>query len=336
MADFTKISVDELVSLIKEHKEGKKQDKPAVVWFENVEGDLVKYGDHGDYMGFAVGISKDDDQIALNLDTGSPLTDHVYVYDGNVTRKITEKERREFIVTSAIKPTTRVYLHSSFTTYMGKNGLDSVEYAKMVHDNLRLPVFLLFPAYWKEKLDVDFSGYQQYLCTDTLENVKQRWMERAAEKTPEGYQRVDNFFLDFIKVAPNEIVSHEFTPENRDMIQVTYAKWEELSYQLQRIIRSLLKINIAKGDKDKLEEINARVFPDGNLYFDALSPLLEDITEEQWEEWCEDNNFDIGINDYFAEAADRLSAVKAMIACNSGRFPGNVSEALLKYHGVIQ
>ena len=149
-----KITVDELVSLIQEYKDGlKNQKKPEIIWFDKVEGDLLKYSPNGYYEDLAYTLSKQDEEIALNPQTGSPLTDHNQIYDekNKGVRTITEKERYSFILPSAIKfdengnIISKVYLHTSPTLYIGKNGLTSLEYSKMVFDNLHLPVLLFFP-----------------------------------------------------------------------------------------------------------------------------------------------------------------------------------------------
>lgn len=55
---MNKITVDQLVGLVKESKSGhNRQEKPIVVWFDRVVGgDILKYAEYGDYIGLATEI----------------------------------------------------------------------------------------------------------------------------------------------------------------------------------------------------------------------------------------------------------------------------------------
>lgn len=176
MEGYKNISVASLVDLIKDYKQGKRtQEKPAVVWFENVREDILKYARAGDPLGLACGLSENDEEIAFYSKAGSPLTDSEWGYDETIgqVRKIQDSEREEFVIPSVIRfddsgeIKTKIYIHGAMTSYIGEEGLNSVQYGKMIHDNLGIPVFLFYPFKNKEKIKADFSEYDEYLCSDS-------------------------------------------------------------------------------------------------------------------------------------------------------------------------
>lgn len=337
------ISVDEFVEMVKASKSSK-QKKPVIVWFENVSGDILKYASIGEPYDLAVSLSKADDEIALNGDAGSPLTDHDKCFDGDKVRNITDEERYAFIIPSCVKISgsgeliTKVYLHSPIIRYIGKKGLNSIQFAEMVHDKLNLPVFLLFPLKWKEKMNADFSAFDEILCSDELENVKNRWLERVEGKNENGYQIVDSFFLDFLKTAPNELLTCEFDKGQDDVIGITcrYEKWEKLSERL----REELEIEIVplscgeNSNKEMIQEKYNLLFTDGNLNFDALRELLEQIPKEVWEKWYNKHDFELEINKVLNKESNRLDVIKSFLVSAPASFPMNATIELLKFHNL--
>ncbi|MCH5230124.1 MAG: hypothetical protein J1F12_09065 [Muribaculaceae bacterium] len=337
------ISVDELVEMVKASKSSK-QKKPVIVWFENVSGDILKYASFGEPYDLAVSLSEADDEIAFNRDAGSPLTDYDKCIDGDKVRNITDEERYAFIIPSCVKISgsgeliTKVYLHSPIIPYIGEKGLNSIQFAEMVHDKLNLPVFLLFPLKWKEKMNADFSAFDEILCSDELENVKDRWLKRVAGKNENGYQIVDSFFLDFLKTAPNELLTREFDKGQDDVVyrRMRYEKWEELSKRL----REELEIEIVplscgeNSNKEMIQEKYNLLFTDGNLNFDALRELLEQIPKEVWEKWYNENHFELEINKVLNKESNRLDVIKSFLVSDSGSFPENATIELLKFHNL--
>lgn len=337
------ISVDELVEMVKASKSSK-QKKPVIVWFENVSGDILRYASIGEPYDLAVSLSKADDEIALNGDAGSPLTDHDKCFDGDKVRNITDEERYAFIIPSCVKISgsgeliTKVYLHSPIIPYIGEKGLNSIQFAEMVHDKLNLPVFLLFPLKWKEKMNADFSAFDEILCSDELENVKNRWLERVEGKNENGYQIVDSFFLDFLKTAPNELLTCEFDKGQDDVIGITcrYEKWEKLSERL----REELEIEIVplscgeNSNKEMIQEKYNLLFTDGNLNFDELRELLEQIPKEVWEKWYNKHDFELEINKGLNKESNRLDVIKSFLVSYPAGFPMNATIELLKFHNL--
>lgn len=334
-------SVDELVEMVKASKSSK-QKKPVIVWFENVSGDILKYASFGEPYDLAVSLSKADDEIALNHDAGSPLTDHDKCIDGDKVRNITDEERYAFIIPSCVKISgsgeliTKVYLLSPIIPYIGEKGLNSIQFAEMVHDKLNLPVFLLFPLKWKKKMNADFSAFDEILCSDELENVKHRWLERVEGKNENGYQIVDSFFLDFLKTAPNELLTCEFDKGQDYVFAIRYEKWEKLSERL----REELEIEIVplscgeNSNKEMIQEKYNLLFTDGNLNFDALRELLEQIPKEVWEKWYNKHDFELEINKGLNKESNRLDVIKSFLVSDPGSFPMNATIELLKFHNL--
>lgn len=332
-----RISVEELVSLIQENKTGnKKQPKPAIVWFNKVEGDILKYSKCGNCLGLAKALAEKDNEIALNLQVGSPLTDSTIGYDEskNVVRDITENERHSFILPNVMKyePTglmlTKCYIHSSIIPYIGKKGPTTLEFSKMLHDKLKIPVFLFFPLKFREKIESDFSDYVEYLCEDNLEDIKKRWIDRVSGKDADDFQLIDNFYLDFLKTAPDAILSHDFAKDDKMGVLPRYQKWEELSSRMRNIIlQELSELVYAEYDPNNF-------FTDGNLDFDKVGHFLELIPENKWKEWVEDNSLNLEITPNFTSEGDRMELFKIFICTDETNFPMECSRALLEFHGI--
>ena len=334
---MNKITVDELVDLVKESKaEQNYPEKPIVVWFDRVEGDILKYAEFGDCMGLADALANSDKEIVLNREKGSPFTDHKKGYDKekNVVRDITEKERYSFIIPSVIefddngRMITKVYIHSSFTSYIGENGLTSIQFSKMVHENLKLPVFLFFSIEWRDKIDDDFSGYEEYLCTDNLEDIKKRWLERVSGKDDYGFQIVDNFYLKFLKTAPDELLSSDFSKEKRHGMVPRFGRWQYISSRIRNKLSYLRKlVGIDYNNKDLF-------FTEGNLDFDKVAEFLDKIPEDKWKEWFSDADLDLKNIKGITPKSDRLKTFKVFISIDRLDIPPECSSAILEYYGL--
>ena len=339
-----KITVYELISYIQEYKDGsKKQNKPEIIWFDKVEGDLLRYSPLGNYEDLAYSLSKQDEEITLNDQTGSPYTDHDQVYDGekNIIRKITEEERNSFVLPYAIKfddngqIITKVYLHTSPINYHGKKGLTSFQYSKMVHNNLNLPVLLFFPFKWKEKIKENLEGYEEYLCTADLEYQKQRWLERVSKKSNEGIQIVDNYFLDFLKQAPNNLLSQDFDDSEEEVLGIfpRYQKWESISNEMKRLVKELINLQTEGNDKKNLFD---SLYSDGNLDFGKLSSFLSNINDAKWDEFLEDSLELKHLKNYqhITDQGNRLEIFKLLASSHLGYFPSEATESLLEFYGI--
>lgn len=332
-----KISVDELVTLIKELKSGnKKQTKPVIVWFDKVEGDILKYdADHGDYVGLANALAKNDNEIAVNPTSGSPFTDHKKLYDEkkNIVRDITKEERYSFVLPPVIKfdnegkLTTKCYIHFSWSPNIGDDGLTTFEYSKMIHEKMKLPVFLFFPLGFKDEINGDFSEFEEFLCTDNPENIKERWIRRVSEKDEDNFQIIDNFFLDFLKTAPNELLSYDFIDGPYWGNFPSYKGWEHMS---QRMLEEVEEIcQFVNPDFNPLH-----LFTDGNLDFDKLATFLDSINKDKWEDWVKANKRQLKHIDNLTTENDRMKIFKVFISTDFFNFHDRCSEALLEFHGI--
>lgn len=332
-----KITVDELVTLIQELKSGNKnQAKPAIVWFDKVEGDILRYdADHGDWVGLANALAKNDNEIAVNPESGSPFTDHKKLYDEekNIVRDITKEERYSFVLPPVIKfddegkLTTKCYIHYSWEPYIGDDGLTTLEYSKMIHEKMKLPVFLFFPIGFKEKINGDFSEYEEFLCTDDPENIKERWFRRVSEKDEDNIQIIDNFFLDFLKTAPNELLSYDFIEEPHWCINPSYKGWERMNERMLEGVEEICEL--VDPDFNPLH-----LFTDGNLDFDKLATFLDSIPKDKWEDWVKANKLHLEHIDNLTTENDRIKIFKVFIGTDFGGFPSSCSEALLEFHGI--
>ncbi|MDE7135992.1 MAG: hypothetical protein K2N91_05120 [Muribaculaceae bacterium] len=344
MNDNKRFSVDELVNHIQEYADtDKKQERPVIVWFEdNVEGDILKYSDtSASAVGLASALSKSNCKIAYYDNVGSPLTDHDYMAEGDQVKKLSEADRRQFIIPQGvIEPgTTKVYIHAPHICYIGEKGLTSLEYGAMVHDRLHLPVFIMFKSSWKKRINADLSAYDEYVCTDSNTDVLAKWFERAEEKDSDGYQIVDNFYLDFLKQAPLKYVSYQFDPAGPDGVTFcSYDRWESASSKLPNGVLCMIAPPYALNLTDDQLAQFASVFKNGNIDFEALEAVLNTIPEEKWREWLEDHDSFMKRYIQIPDDHKRIEVAKAFFCCDFNtlaNIPSEVSVALLKFHGLL-
>lgn len=274
-----KLTVDELVTFITELKTGQKtQERPVVVWVDKVEGDILTYAHYGDYRGLAESFSDKDGKVVFNAQVGTSFTDHDYYIDEKgVTKKITDSLRNHFFITSVIRNKnngdffTKVYIHSPFSCSVGEKGVTSAQLGEMVKNELGITVFLFYPLAWREKLKEHFHKYDEVICTDNLSEIKSRWLKRVAGKSENGFQIVDNYFLDFLIKAPDTLLSSDFEKDQVGGCLCRYEKWEEMSRKLIEKVEELFLLgredDYTPSDDEKKEFYS--LFIDGNLNMEA-------------------------------------------------------------------
>lgn len=316
---YPKIAVDELIDLLDEYiSDNKIQSRPAILWIDKPTFTLLNHtgSNPTDITGFALNLAAlSNNRIAFWDKAGSPLTDHKYISDNGVVRLITEEERYTFCLPSVIKKSndgeliTKVFIHTPLACTIGDEGITSIQYGVMIHEKLSIAVFLFFPLSWKESIYADLSAYDQFLCSTPIEKVISQWLKRVSEKNANGFQLVDNFYLDFLKQNPEYL--RQVHPDD----------WERASQQIISNVRNLLITN-----DDKL-------FPDGNLDFNALGDYLDKLPDEHWLRWFNSQSFDI-----HTKQPNRLNIFK-YILCDLWNIVGinrpKIEEALHKYHNIL-
>lgn len=172
-----KITLDGLFEMVSDCLSNKKQETPAIVWFD---GKLVLDNNtFQDYAAFGLWLSEQFPSKVVCWDkAGSPLTDRTRRYDkdGNIIA-ISDEERNEFCVPDLIKSengklVTKLFIHFMYICYIGEKGPTSIEYGIQLHDKLNLPVMLFYPYAWKDRIEAmaDLSGYEQYICFSKAQN----------------------------------------------------------------------------------------------------------------------------------------------------------------------
>lgn len=335
IVDNKKISFEELTDLINQYANGTKaQTTPQIIWFDN-NAELVKYRD---VPGFASYLGCSNDRIVFYEKSGSPLTDHDRLKDGTM---ITNEMRLSFCLTNLIKFDdhrnlySRLFIHSPFTCYIGDNGLTSLEYCIMLHENLHMPVILMYPLQYREKIIAEGSidGYEELMCVDTVEEYVRKWLS-FAENT------VNNFYLDFLKASPWHHITSKMDPRYVDVnFNTTYCspvKWEDASkncaYYLIEIIESLLP------DEIKNEEISdfVSLINDNKICFERFQKILELIPEEIWIQWqdSDDGYFAMKANPRLTKESPRIMFVKSYMCsfAMDNNIPEETINALLAYH----
>lgn len=337
------LSVDELVNLITELKTGQKtQERPVVVWVDKVEGDILKYADYGDYRGLAQSFCDNDGRVVFNAQIGTSFTGHDYYIDENGDKKkITDSLRNQFFIPEVIRSNsngdiiTKIYIHSPLSCNIGEKGITSAQLGKMIKDKLGISVFMFYPLSWREKFKKHFQEYDEVICTDNIDEVKSRWLKRVAEKSENGFQIVDNFFLDFLKTAPNTLLSSDFEKREVFGCLCRYEKWEEMSRELiEKVVELFFLDKDVDREPTKEEKEFYSLFTDGNLNMENLSVFLSSIPNKLWEEWYQEHEYDFKNYPQVTINGDRIEAFKIHLATDSGYLPNEATEALLRYHGI--
>ncbi len=177
------ITFDQLLSKIDNYADGINcQSRPEIIWLENVESEIASIAPHSDAPGLAAALAAKDDRIAFYEKAGSPLTDHKHRYheNGNIV-SVSSDERYSFClpcppikIDNDGQLYTRVFIHSPYICYIGEDGLTSLEYGIILHEKLDIPVLLMYPYRWRERIisKGDVSEYEEILCRKPIHELK--------------------------------------------------------------------------------------------------------------------------------------------------------------------
>lgn len=311
-----KIRFKELIEMIFNHVNDEvPQTKPSIIWFDNVDSDLLQFTNMPTPAHFGWSLSKIDNRIAFWENTGSPLTGpkHKIDSEGKVVL-ISEEERYKFCFPSHIikfendQLITKVFIHSPFCgeLQIGDNGLNSIEYGILFHQKMNIPVFIFYPFEWKNDLKVDISEYEEYLCSYSKEEEKNNWLQRASKVKPDGFQIVDNFYLDFLKSAPEKFMSYKFDSIPRYGVTFcSYDRWEYIGRRFRDCISEICTGNEIYNNptKTQIKKFHS-VFKDGNLDLEILKGIINTIPSDLWEKWINDHKY------YFKYTSDLKTEIK--------------------------
>lgn len=183
---------------------------------------------------------------------------------------------------------------------------------------------------WGNDVDCDINFY---------DFDREEWLKASEEINPAtGRRKIDRFYLDFLKQAPDEFISLYPREESFSMTQNQPSKWEAASHSLISGIKHMLESAVrANGYKGKSEEIAPLVepmfhslFTDGDIDWNKLSDTLEALPEDVWKTSI------ILPNCVKAMAVDlsRVDQFKLHAIYRLNCVTQNVYEALHEYHGL--
>ena len=129
------------------------------------------------------------------------------------------------------------------------------------------------------------------------------------------------------------MLSHDFD-ESEDVgigIFPRYMKWEHLSRKMNRTVKKIF--NLQNDNEDK-KIIFDSLYTDGNLDFEKLKEILNQIKEEKWNKFIDHEIFLGNEYQYIFENVNRIEIFKLITSTDFGFFPSEVSNALLEFHGI--
>lgn len=135
---------------------------------------------------------------------------------------------------------------------------------------------------WGNDVDCDINFY---------DFDREVWLKASEEINPAtGRRKIDRFYLDFLKQAPDEFISLYPREGSFSMTQNQPSKWEAASHSLISGIKHMLESAVrANGHKGKSEEIAPLVepmfhslFTDGDIDWNKMSDTLEALPEDVW------------------------------------------------------
>ena len=177
LSDYSVISVKELLANLKSFNTG--SDKPVVFWCDMPKHlALPQYSDLNDLWAFSELINRKHNLVAVNHESGFPKLGITPIIDdsGEVQMTVPEYKDKPWLNDIRIKHDedrdiiTKLYITCLDYISDGseKKIQDSINYIRMVSENLNIPVCLMFYNKDKERVlsFADLSGFDQYLCVD--------------------------------------------------------------------------------------------------------------------------------------------------------------------------
>lgn len=127
-----------------------------------------------------------------------------------------------------------------------------------------------------------------------MEDKKIQWFERVSQKNDSGFQIIDNFYLDFLKQAPNDMVSYDIgSGERFGVTFCSFARWEQATARLPKEILNIITFGNKWGEKITMEQkTKFRLsFKDGNLNLEIFAKVLDTIPEHLWNNWIQEHKY---------------------------------------------
>ena len=184
---------------------------------------------------------------------------------------------------------------------------------------------------WIDELDTDCDI--NFYAFD-----KEEWLKASEEINPStGRRKIDRFYLDFLKQAPNEFIL--FYPQEKYSGQICNlpSNWVGASHSLVSHIEDMLEDAVrADGHKDVkrkelaplVEPVFNSVFADGDIDWNRLSEILETLPEDVWKKSC------LLPNNVKATGLSRVELFKLYAIEKVNCATQSVNEALREFHGL--
>lgn len=184
---------------------------------------------------------------------------------------------------------------------------------------------------WIDELDTDCDI--NFYAFD-----KEEWLKASEEINPStGRRKIDRFYLDFLKQAPDEFILFYPQEKHAGMACNLPSKWVEASHGLVSHIELMLEDAVrADGHKDVkrkelaplVEPVFNSVFADGDIDWNRLSDILETLPEEVWKKYCRLPN------SVKATGLSRVECFKLYAIHEVNCATQSVYEALREFHGL--
>ena len=215
----------------------------------------------------------------------------------------------------------------------------SPELEAVIHENKKLPEGEEVRSFiWTEPSFDRMPEFMEQYNGNFFVFDKEEWLKASEEINPStGRRKIDRFYLDFLKQAPNEFIL--FYPQEKYSGQICNlpSNWVGASHSLVSHIEDMLEDAVrADGHKDVkrkelaplVEPVFNSVFADGDIDWNRLSEILETLPEDVWKKSC------LLPNNVKATGLSRVELFKLYAIEKVNCATQSVNEALREFHGL--
>lgn len=342
------LSFKELLDMISDYVYNEvDQKKPVIVWFENMELEILEYSNSkfSDPAGLGQTLCTKYRCIANAITSGELRLSYNESNDWKKEQTDTKKNDfprfspPSFVIQKVTReniPKTKFFIFSPFDL-LSEDYESSLKRVNYIHSILNIPVLIFFKFDWKDQLKGIFTGCEEYLCAQSNEDKKTQWFERVSQKNELGFQIIDNFYLDFLKQVPNEMVSYDIgSGERLGFKFCNFARWEQTTSRLPKEILNIITFGNKWGEEITAEQRTKFrfSFKDGNLDLKKFSEVLDTIPEQIWNDWIKEHQYSFENNKNLQKDSNRIEYVVTRL-CDDLFFLNilpSVQKELLKFN----
>lgn len=336
---FKSISLKELLDMINNYIHNPSPSTESIIiWFDNMEVEILEFSPHDDPSGLGQALSNSNRSISNAITCGELHTSFNNIekernYSAEESPEIPLNVPSFFIRTKDdILPKTRLFIFSPFLCPEPEEYVKSLTEIETLNSKLNIPFIIFLKSEWEKQLPAISKNYKEYTCVERQDDKKSKWMERVSHNNKYGFQYLDNFYLDFLRQAPNDFISYNIG-SGKTYVDTfcSFGRWEYTGYHFFNAIYSIITMGNpwgAKPTKNQIKNLQSS-YRDGNLDLKALSQVLDSLQEDLWKDWVKSNQFSLKNNPHLNNASKRIEYVITYL-CYDLFLVGNILPAAQK------